>query len=89
MERVIAMGSGGLANHTVLLARDARVTTSPTALRPIRNGQGRMQGVCWCFADVSEENTNCADALATVELHFRALANSDRRWVLTCGLDGG
>ena len=89
VERVIRDGQVvGLANHTVLLARDGSRYHISDSAAPIRNAKGELQGVVLVFRDVSEEY-QLRDALANSELHFRALANSGQALVWTAGLDGG
>ncbi len=46
-------GVVGLANHTVLLARDGRETAIDDSAAPIRNDQGEMLGVVLVFRDVT------------------------------------
>ena len=45
----------GLANHTVLIARDGREYPIADSGAPIRNQEGRIIGVILVFRDVSEE----------------------------------
>ncbi len=78
----------GLANHTILLARDGMQYHIADSAAPIRNGRGELQGVVLVFRDVSEEYA-LREALANSELHFRTLANSGQALVWTSGLDKG
>ncbi|MGA7525023.1 MAG: CHASE3 domain-containing protein [Acidobacteriaceae bacterium] len=50
LQRVI-----GLANHTVLIARDGREFVIDDSAAPIMSGAGRMIGVVLVFRDVTEE----------------------------------
>lgn len=87
--RVIREGQVvGLANHTVLLARDGSRHHIADSAAPIRNAEGELQGVVLVFRDVSEEY-QLREALANSELHFRTLANSGQALVWTAGLDMG
>lgn len=54
-ERVLRMGQVvGLANHTILLARDGREIPIDDSGAPIRHGDGRLLGVVLVFRDFSE-----------------------------------
>ena len=89
LARVIREGEVvGLANHTVLVARDGSRYHIADSAAPIRNAEGTLQGVVLVFRDVSEEYQLRA-ALANSELHFRTLANSGQALVWTAGLGRG
>ncbi|GAC1469088.1 MAG: hypothetical protein NVSMB9_12490 [Isosphaeraceae bacterium] len=45
----------GLANHTVLIAREGGETPIEDSAAPIRDGQGQVSGVVMVFRDVTEE----------------------------------
>jgi PAS domain S-box-containing protein len=45
----------GLANHTVLIARDGRETAIDDSAAPIRDGTGKISGVVMVFHDVTEQ----------------------------------
>lgn len=77
----------GLANHTLLLARDGSRYHIADSAAPIRNAEGELQGVVLVFRDVSEEY-QLREELANSEQHFRTLANSGQALVWTSGLDG-
>ena len=76
----------GLANHTMLLARDGASHHIADSAAPIRSARGELQGVVLVFRDVSEEYL-LREELANSELHFRALANSGQALVWTAGAD--
>ncbi len=78
----------GLANHTILVARDGARHHIADSAAPIRNARGELQGVVLVFRDVSEEYA-LREALANSELHFRTLANSGQALVWTSALDMG
>jgi PAS domain S-box-containing protein len=53
--KVIRLGNvTGLANHTVLIARDGTETPIDDSAAPIRDGRGRTVGVVLVFRDVTE-----------------------------------
>ncbi|HWS99082.1 MAG TPA: PAS domain S-box protein [Pyrinomonadaceae bacterium] len=55
VEKVLAAGAVvGLANHTVLLARDGRETPIDDSGAPIRGEDGRIAGVVLVFRDITE-----------------------------------
>ncbi len=55
VEKVLQQGViVGLANHTVLIARDGREIPIEDSAAPIRDGAGRISGVILVFHDVSE-----------------------------------
>ena len=55
VERVLREGvTVGLANHTVLLARDGREIAIEDSAAPIRNRDGRIIGVVMVFHDVTQ-----------------------------------
>ncbi len=57
VERVIREGKiVGLANHTLLIARDGRELPIDDSGAPIRDGAGELMGVVLVFRDVSERN---------------------------------
>ena len=63
----------GLANHTLLIARDGREIAIDDSAAPIRSAQGELSGVVLVFRDVSEKRS--AERLAaerTAELRQRA-----------------
>jgi diguanylate cyclase (GGDEF)-like protein/PAS domain S-box-containing protein len=89
VERVLHEGLVvGLANHTVLFARDGGRVHIADSAAPIRDGQGNLIGVVMVFRDVSGEY-RLREALRDSELHFRALANSGQALVWTSGTDMG
>jgi PAS domain S-box-containing protein len=47
-------GVVGLANHTILIARDGREIAIDDSAAPIRGPEGRVQGVVMVFRDVTE-----------------------------------
>ncbi|MGC9196078.1 MAG: PAS domain S-box protein [Syntrophobacteraceae bacterium] len=58
----------GLANHTVLLARDGREIPIADSGAPIRNEQGKISGVVLVFRDQTEERAAQRQAAARMEL---------------------
>ncbi len=65
----------GLANHTVLLARDGRQIPIDDSGAPIRDAAGQLIGVVLVFHDISERR-RAEDALRERELLFRTMADS-------------
>ncbi|MGH9646302.1 MAG: PAS domain S-box protein [Bryobacteraceae bacterium] len=58
VEKVIAKGLVvGLANHTILIARDGRERAIDDSAAPIRDDGGNIVGVVLVFRDVSEKRT--------------------------------
>ncbi len=76
----------GLANHTVLIARDGTRRDIADSAAPIRNAQGQIEGVVLVFQDETERY-GMRRALAESEQHFRTLANSGQALIWTAGLD--
>jgi PAS domain S-box-containing protein len=58
----------GLANHTVLLARDGREFVIDDSAAPIMSGTGEMIGVVLVFRDVTEERRMRAALVASEKL---------------------
>ena len=57
-EKVLRTGMiVGLANHTVLIAKDGRETHIADSGAPIKDGDGRIKGVVLVFRDVTQEYT--------------------------------
>ena len=58
----------GLANHTMLIARDGRELVIDDSAAPIVNGEGRMIGVVLVFRDVTEERHMQSSLIASEKL---------------------
>jgi PAS domain S-box-containing protein len=72
--RVLASGQiEGLANHSVLIARDGAECAIADSAAPIRDPAGDITGVVLVFRDVSDER-RAARALRESERRFRSLA---------------
>ena len=74
VHKVLREGSVvGLANHTVLIARDGREVPIDDSAAPIRDGQGQMMGVVLVFRDITGRRaTERILAEQTAELRRRA-----------------
>jgi PAS domain S-box-containing protein len=77
----------GLANHTVLIARDGSERPIADSASPIRNERGEITGVVLIFRDVTEAKKARA-ALEESEQQFRQLAEhiTDVFWMATPSL---
>jgi PAS domain S-box-containing protein len=73
----------GLANHTVLLARDGREIPIDDSGAPIRGEEGTITGVVLVFRDVSEARKAMA-----ARLHLAAIVESSEDAILSKDLDG-
>ena len=65
----------GLANHTVLLAKDGREIPIDDSGAPIRNGSGQMLGVVLVFRDITERR-RAEDLLASSNAKIRDVLES-------------
>ena len=65
----------GLANHTVLIARDGTETAVEDSAAPIRDDRGGVTGVVMVFRDASEQRRHEAELRASEERH-RAMLES-------------
>ncbi|MBB1073265.1 EAL domain-containing protein [Rhodoferax sp. 4810] len=87
VKRVLTEGTVlGLANHTVLVARDGTRRDVSDSAAPIRSANGFIEGVVLVFQDVTEAY-RMRRALADSEQHFRSLANNGQALIWTAGLD--
>jgi|SRR5579871_2441263 len=71
----------GLANHTVLLARDGSETPIDDTGAPIRDAQGNLIGVVLVFHDISERK-RAEQALQESEARYHQLAE-ERAYVMS------
>jgi len=67
----------GLANHTVLIARDGSEHAIADSCAPIRNGDGRVVGAVLVFRDVTADYA-AQQALSESELQYRELFEGSR-----------
>lgn len=77
----------GLANHTVLIARDGQERPISDSAAPIRDATGRVIGSVLVFRDTSELEKSRA-ALTESEGRFRQLADAMPQIVWTARRDG-
>jgi signal transduction histidine kinase len=76
VDKVIAAGrSAGLANHTVLIARDGSRRPIDDSAAPIRDDEGRFVGVVLVFRDVTERRRLEGE----LQRRSEALQDADRR----------
>ena len=80
----------GLANHTVLTARDGRKRPIDDSAAPIRDQQGAVTGVILVFRDVSEQR-RAEQSLRESEERHRLIAELTADYAATCRVagDGG
>jgi PAS domain S-box-containing protein len=77
----------GLANHTVVIARDGTETAIEDSAAPIRDADGGVVGVVMVFQDATERRKHEA-ALREGERQFRTLAESIPQLVWMARPDG-
>lgn len=66
----------GMANHTVLIARDGREIPIDDSAAPIRDDEGKISGVVMVFRDISERK-QALDALRKSEQRYHLLFDSN------------
>ena len=87
-EKVLRIGSVvGLANHTLLIARDGRETPIDDSGAPVRGQDGEMLGVVLVFRDFTEAR-NSKEALQNSERLYRAIGESIDYGVWVCDPQG-
>ena len=77
----------GLANHTVLIARDGTETPIEDSAAPIKDEQGQVAGVVMVFRDVTEERS-IQQAVAESEERYRTLVEVSPQTVWAGRPDG-
>lgn len=77
----------GLANHTILIARDGKERFIDDSAAPIRDADGRVVGSVLVFRDISERR-RAQVALRESEGRFRQLADAMPQIVWTAAPDG-
>lgn len=88
VERVLREGTiVGLANHTLLLARDGRELPIADSGSPIRTGTGEIKGVVLVFRDQTEERA-AQTALLESERKFRDTVRYLDEGYYSCTVDG-
>jgi len=88
VQQVLARGEiVGLANHTVLVARDGREHQIADSAAPIRDRAGAVVGVVLVFSDVTERY-RIEQALRDNEERLRSLLDNLAAGVIVHGADG-
>jgi PAS domain S-box-containing protein len=68
----------GLANHTVLIAKDGREVPVEDSASPMKTAEGMVIGVVMVFRDVTERRAVERERAALIEAEQRARARSDQ-----------
>jgi PAS domain S-box-containing protein len=71
----------GLANHTILIARDGAEHPIDDSAAPIRNAKGEAAGVVLVFRDITERRAT-EEALRLSEMRYRRLFQSAKDGIL-------
>ena len=77
----------GLANHTLLIAKDGKERPIDDSAAPIRNGEGNVVGSVLVFRDISDRKAS-EMAIMESESRFRQLADAMPQIIWTAGSDG-
>ena len=76
VNKVLRLGTVvGLANHTILIARDGREIPIDDSGAPVRENDGAVRGVVLVFRDFTQQKA-AEEALRQSELQFHTLADS-------------
>jgi len=81
----------GLANHTVLLARDGQEYQIADSAAPIRNAAGEIVGVVLVFSDVSlqyQMEKALSASEASYRMLFREILNGFALHEIICDAEG-
>ena len=88
VDKVLRRGAVvGLANHTILIARDGRETPIDDSGAPVREADGTVHGVVLVFRDFSEKKA-AERALRESEERFRTMADAIPQLAWTAHADG-
>ena len=84
VEKVLATGEiHGLANHTIIIARDGTERPIADSAAPIRDKNGQVLGVVLVFRDVTQEKH-----LEKIQKQFTAIVESSDDAIISKSLDG-
>jgi PAS domain S-box-containing protein len=88
VQETLAMGTiHGLANHTILIARDGTERAIADSCAPIRDREGRVVGVVLVFRDVTEEYA-AQKALSDEQFFTRSLIEANLDAMMTTDPSG-
>jgi PAS domain S-box-containing protein len=87
VEKALRMGGVvGLANHTILVAKDGAETPIDDSAAPIRHGDGPLFGVVLVFRDITEQKA-AAQALREREQELEAVIDQTPFMLTRCSRD--
>ncbi|HZO14445.1 MAG TPA: PAS domain S-box protein, partial [Polyangiaceae bacterium] len=77
----------GLANHTIVISRDGTETAIDDSAAPIRDAEGRVQGVVLVFRSI-EQKKRTEDALSELQAQLAAIVESSQDAIVSKTLEG-
>lgn len=85
-DRVFREGTSGRAYETRFVRKDGEAFWVSVSWEPVRDGDGRLQGLCVSFTDVTERKL-AEEAIQASEERYRTLVNNTPGAVYRCALD--